>query len=52
MENLVLMVKNKKIIFSFNLILCFFFKDFKRFINDGFARELLMPSYESTYANR
>jgi Ca2+-binding EF-hand superfamily protein len=28
------------------------FEDFKRFINDGFARELLMPSYDNTYGNR
>ncbi|CAF0990726.1 unnamed protein product [Rotaria sp. Silwood1] len=25
------------------------FEDFKRFINDGYARELLMPSYDNTY---
>jgi len=28
------------------------FEDFKRFINDGFARELLMPSYDDTYGRR
>jgi Ca2+-binding EF-hand superfamily protein len=28
------------------------FEDFKRFINDGFARELLMPSFDETYENR
>jgi len=28
------------------------FEEFKQFITDGFARELLMPSYESTYGNR
>lgn len=32
--------------FSFSLV------DFKRFINDGFARELLMPSYDNNYGNR
>lgn len=28
------------------------FDDFKRFINDGFARELLMPSFDNNYGNR
>ncbi|CAF1381295.1 unnamed protein product [Rotaria magnacalcarata] len=28
------------------------FEDFKRFITDGFARELLMLSYNNTYENR
>jgi len=28
------------------------FEDFKRFINDGVARELLMPSYDDTYGRR
>ncbi|UJR34165.1 hypothetical protein I4U23_021573 [Adineta vaga] len=27
------------------------FEEFKRFINDGFARELLMPFYDDTYEN-
>jgi len=28
------------------------FEDFKQFINNGFARELLMPSYDNTYGSR
>ncbi|CAF1178982.1 unnamed protein product [Adineta ricciae] len=28
------------------------FEEFKRFINDGFARELLMPSYDNEYGSR
>ena len=30
----------------------FILKEFKRFINDGFARELLMPLYDDTYESR
>lgn len=32
--------------------MCYFiFKDFKQFINNGFARELLMPSCTNGYGN-
>jgi uncharacterized protein YneF (UPF0154 family) len=45
--------KKNSLFFSFLLIFDFFLfsKDFKRFINDGFARELLMPSYDNTYGS-